>query len=130
MSEYTLSQVMQALERMVMVATVIERDGAKARVKWSEDGAESDWLAIAQLGSEVQKFWIPPTPGTQVVVISPGGDTTRGIIFPGPFMAGVPAGNFDGTFTGEGDLVASSISLVNHVHEGVTPGPGNSGKPV
>lgn len=130
MSEFTLSQVMQALERLIMVATVIERNGAKAKVKWSEDGAESDWLPIAQLGSEAQKFWIPPTAGTQVVVFSPGGNTAHGIIFPGPFAGGVPAGNFEGTFTGEGDVVASSISLVNHVHGGVTPGVGSTGKPI
>lgn len=62
-------------------------------------------------------------------VLSPGGDTTKGIVYPGPFAGGVPAGNFDGAFTGVGDVVASDISLVNHVHGGITPGPADTGKP-
>lgn len=128
MSEFSLSQIMQALERMVMVATVLERSGDKVRVEWA-DGAPSNWLKLAQLGSKDQKFWIPQNVGDQVLVLSPGGDTTKGIVYPGPFAGGVPAGNFDGTFTGIGDLVASDISLVNHVHSGITPGPADTGKP-
>ena len=128
MSEFSLSQIMAALERMVMVATVIERHGDRVRVAWG-DGAPSNWLALAQLGSKDQKFWIPQNAGDQVLVLSPGGDTTRGIVYPGPFAGGVPAGNFDGTFTGTGDVVASDISLVNHVHGGITPGPADTGVP-
>lgn len=30
----------------------------------------------------------------------------------------------------DGDVVASGVSLVNHVHSGVVPGPANTGKPV
>lgn len=128
MTEFTLSQIMQALERMIVVATVLERNGDKVKVQWA-DGAPSDWLALAQLGSKDQKFWIPQNAGDQVVVLSPGGDTTKGIVYPGPFAGGAPAGNFVGTFTGVGDVVASDISLVNHVHEGVEPGPESTGNP-
>ena len=128
MSEFTLSQIMQAVERMVMIATVVERSGDKVKVQWA-DGAPSNWLALAQLGSKDQKFWIPQNAGDQVVVLSPGGDTTKGIVYPGPFAGGAPAGNFEGTFTGTGDVVASDISLVDHVHGAVTPGPGDTGVP-
>lgn len=128
MSEFTLSQLMQAVERMIMVATVTAREGDRAKVRWA-DGAESDWLKIAQLGSEQLKFWIPPSVGTQVVVLSPGGNTAHGIIYPGPFAGGVPAGNFAGTITGAGDVVASEVSLVSHVHGGIQPGPSDTGSP-
>lgn len=130
MSEYTLSELMRRLERMVVIATVTDLDRARgrARVKWS-DSAISDWLVVAQLGSNALPVWFPPEPGTQVVVISPGGDTTNGIIYPGPFMGAPPAGNFAGNITGTGDVVASSISLVGHTHGGITPGPGNTTEP-
>lgn len=128
MSEFALSQMMQAIERMIVIATVLERSGDKVKVEWA-DGAPSDWLALAQLGSKDQKFWIPQNAGDQVLVLSPGGDTTKGIVYPGPFAGGVPAGNFVGTFTGVGDVVASDISLVDHVHGGITPGPADTGKP-
>jgi len=128
MSEFAISQIMQAVERMVMVATVTQRSGDRVKVKWA-DGAESGWLALAQLGSSAQKFWIPQNAGDQVVVLSPGGDTTKGIVYPGPFAGGVPSGNFNGTFTGTGDVVASGISLTGHVHGGILPGGANTAGP-
>jgi phage baseplate assembly protein gpV len=128
MSDYTLSELMRRVERMVVVATVTARDGKKVKVAWA-DGVESGWLSLAQLGSKDQKFWIPQNAGDQVVVLSPGGDTTKGLVYPGPFAGAAPAGNFDGTFTGVGDVVASDISLVNHVHPGDGLGPGDTGKP-
>ena len=128
MSDYALSELMRRVERMVVVATVTAREGKKVKVAWA-DGVESGWLSLAQLGSKDQKFWIPQNAGDQVVVLSPGGDTTKGIVYPGPFAGAAPAGNFDGTFTGVGDVVASGISLVNHVHPGDGSGPGDTGKP-
>jgi len=130
MSDYSLSELMRRLERVVVVTTVIELDrgNARAKVEWA-DGAPSGWLPVAQLGSNELKVWFPPEPGTQVVVLSPGGDTTKGIIYPGPFKGGPPAGNFDGQIVGVGDIIASDISLVTHVHGGIVPGPGETGEP-
>lgn len=128
MSEYTLAHLLQAVERMVMIATVTARNADRVKVTWG-DGAESDWLPLAQLGSKDQQFWIPQNAGDQVVVLSPGGDTTRGIVYPGPFCGGAPAGNFAGTFTGTGDVVASGISLTKHTHGGVIPGGASTSPP-
>lgn len=130
MSDYAISEILRRIERMVVVTTVVELDRAngRAKVKWA-DQATSDWLPIAQLGSNALKVWFPPEAGTQVVVLSPGGDTTKGIVYPGPFMGAPPAGNFEGLITGTGDVTASGISLVNHVHGGILPGPSDTGKP-
>ncbi|MCA0905137.1 phage baseplate assembly protein V [Ruegeria marisrubri] len=151
MSEYALSQALQMLERLIVISTVVELDrpNARAKVDWG-NGAKSDWLPIAQLGSESLKFWIPPEPGTQVIVLSPGGDTTRGIILPGPFSGAPPAGNFEGDVSGkgnltldqgdaqlktgsvvvdQGDVSGAGVSLKRHVHSGVSQGPDDTGSP-
>lgn len=41
-----------------------------------------------------------------------------------------PDAHFTGTIHADGDIVAGTVSLQNHVNSGVQPGPGNSGKPV
>lgn len=128
MDDYALARLQQAVERMILIATVVERDGDKAKVEWAE-GVQSDWLKIAQLGSEELKLWIPPNPGTQVVVFSPGGDTTKGVIFPGPFAGAVPAGNLAGHLTGTGDITVEGISHVNHTHGGILAGPSSTDPP-
>ncbi|WP_233494646.1 phage baseplate assembly protein V [Ruegeria sp. A3M17] len=144
MSDYATAQLMQIVERLIMVSTVVEvdRGNARAKVDWG-NGAASAWLPIAQLGSEALKFWIPPTVGTQVIVLSPGGDTTRGIILAGPFASAPPAGNFEGDISGKGnvavsdgdvtvsggDVIAEGVSLVTHIHGEVAPGPSDTGNP-
>ena len=40
-----------------------------------------------------------------------------------------PSVHFTGDITVEGDVTASGISLVNHVHGGITPGGDNTGAP-
>jgi len=130
MSDYSLSELMRRLERVVVITTVIELDrgNARAKVEWA-DGAPSGWLPVAQLGSNALKVWFPPEAGTQVVVLSPGGDTTKGIIYPGPFAGAPPDGNIAGTITGEGDVVVSDISLVTHLHGGVVSGSARTDEP-
>lgn len=130
MNDRMLLELARRVDRMVVVATVsqLDRGAARAKVKWSED-AESDWLAVAQLGSADLPFWFPPSVGTQVVVMSPGGETTKGIIYPGPFAGSPPAGNFIGTILGAGDVIVSDISLVGHVHPGIDRGVADSDPP-
>ena len=128
MDNFTAGQMMQAIERMVQFATVVERAGKNVRVRWSS-GGESAWLPLAQLGSASLKFWIPQDAGDQVLVLSPGGDTVRGVVYPGPIIGAAPAGNFSGVISGTGDVVASGVSLVSHVHGGVNRGRSNTDPP-
>ncbi len=129
-NDYHLQELARLVGRLVMEAVVTERDGARAKVDWG-DGVISDWLRIAQLGSGALKFWIPCEPGDPVVVLSPGGNTARGVIYPGPFLGGLAPGvNLTGELTGDGDVVVSGVSLVKHKHSAVRVGPDESGPPV
>lgn len=159
MSDYATSELMRVVERIVMIATVSELDPANACAKVSFGGdAISDWLPFVQLGSKDVRIWCPPVVGSQVVVFSPGGDTTKGLIFPGPYEQAAPddratslrismpgidlqmndgiaflsltTAHVKGDIIVDGDVVASGVSLINHVHDGIKPGPANTGKPV
>jgi phage baseplate assembly protein gpV len=152
-SAFEIAQLAQAIERVVMVGTVTEIDAPAARVRVSlGTDAVSDWLPFVQFGSATVRVWIPPVVGSQVTVFSPGGDTTRGLVFPGPFDGSAPddrteavrismpgvdlelvggvlrvlAGSID---VPNGDVVASGVSLVNHTHGGIKPGPGSTAVP-
>jgi phage baseplate assembly protein gpV len=152
-SAFEIAQLAQAIERVVMVGTVTDIDAPAARVRVSlGTDAVSDWLPFVQFGSAAVRVWIPPVVGSQVTVFSPGGDTTRGLVFPGPYdgsapdnrtsavrisMPGVDLELVDGVMrviagsieVPNGDVVASGISLVNHTHGGIEPGPGSTGAP-
>lgn len=159
MGEFETSELQRRLSRMVMLGTVLELDAAEARVRVAfGGGAESAWLPFAQVGSKDVRIWAPPVVGSQVLVLSPGGETAAGVVIPGPYDGAAPDGaagamrismpGFDmrveggtavidvatATFSGDvvvdGDVIASGVSLVSHVHGGVTPGGGNSGGPV
>ena len=91
MDERGLSEALLRLERMVVIATVVDLDtaAARARVRFSSE-AISAWLPFSQLGSRDVRIWCPPVIGSQVLVLSPGGDTTRGVILPGPYDGAAP----------------------------------------
>lgn len=84
-------EALRKIERMVIVATVVDLDTAatKARVEIAP-GVISNWLSFIQLGSKDVRIWCPPVIGSQVVVLSPGGDTANGLILPGPYEGAAP----------------------------------------
>jgi len=158
MNERVVSDLSQRLNRMVIVGTVEELDGAAALVKVRfGPEAVSDWLPIVQLGSKDVSIWAPPMRGTQVIVLSPGGDTTKGLVMPGPYSGNAPdnradavritmpgcdidisggeakvtvaTARFSGDVIVDGDVVAGGISLRNHIHGGVLPGAADTDKP-
>jgi len=157
-SNLALSEVMRIVERMVIIGTVVEFDPAVAKARVSLGaGVVSGWLAIAQMGSKDVRIWVPLVVGSQVVVFSPGGDTARGIVYPGPYDGAAPDDRdssirlsmpgvdiavnggvatvslttmkVTGNIIVDGDVIASGISLVNHVHGGVQGGGSSTGGP-
>ena len=72
---------------LIRIGTVASVDGATARVVFQE-GTESAALPVAAPRAGGIHLWAPPTPGEQVVVACPGGDTSQGII-----VGSVPSGS-------------------------------------
>lgn len=160
MSDFALSDTMRRVEQVVKIATVAEINGPNGAVKvrWGPgDDAVSDWLQMGQLGSKDVRIWVPQTVGSQVIVLSEGGDTAKGIVMPGPWAGNAPDDRpeslritmpgldlevadgkvtftaadveFSGNIKVVGDAEIGGISFLEHVHGGIAPGGGDTDPP-
>ena len=76
-----LSDLTRLLQNLIRLGTIAEVKGAKARVQLGPT-LTTEWLNWATRRAGSTRTWSAPTVGEQVVVLSPGGDLTRGIILP------------------------------------------------
>ena len=77
-----LSDLLRLLQNLIRLGTVAEAKGAKARVRLGPT-LTTEWLKWPTRRAGSTRTWSAPTVGEQVIVFSPGGDLTRGIIVPG-----------------------------------------------
>ena len=69
------------LHGVVRIGTVTEVDSGAARARVSLGGdAVSGWIPFTAMRAGTLNAWSPVSVGEQVVVASPGGDTTQGVI--------------------------------------------------
>ena len=76
-----LSDLLRLLQNLIRLGTIAEVKGAKARVRLGPT-LTTEWLKWATRRAGSTRTWSVPTVGEQVIVFSPGGDLTRGIILP------------------------------------------------
>mgnify|MGYP001153834275 CR=1 FL=1 len=76
-----LSDLTRLLQNLIRLGTIAEVNGAKARVQLGPN-LTTEWLKWATRRAGSTRTWSVPTVGEQVIVFSPGGDLTRGIIVP------------------------------------------------
>ncbi|MDZ5634475.1 phage baseplate assembly protein V [Janthinobacterium sp. GMG1] len=76
-----LSDLTRLLQNLIRLGTIAEVKGAKARVRLGPT-LTTEWLKWATPRAGSTRTWSAPTVGEQVIVFSPGGDLTRGIILP------------------------------------------------
>ncbi|MDN2669794.1 phage baseplate assembly protein V [Janthinobacterium sp. SUN026] len=76
-----LSDLLRLLQNLIRLGTIAEVKGAKARVRLGPN-LITEWLNWATRRAGSTRTWSAPTVGEQVIVFSPGGDLTRGIIVP------------------------------------------------
>ena len=75
------SDLLRLLQNLIRLGTIAEVKGAKARVRLGPT-LTTEWLNWATRRAGSTRTWSAPTVGEQVIVFSPGGDLTRGIIVP------------------------------------------------
>ncbi len=76
-----LSNLSRLLQNLIRLGTIAQVDGAKARVQLGPK-LTTEWLNWITQRAGSTCTWSAPTVGEQVIVFSPGGDLTRGIILP------------------------------------------------
>src|SRR5450830_2110162 len=76
-----LSDIFRLLQNLIRLGTIAEVDGAKARVQLGPN-LTTEWLKWITPRAGSTRTWSAPTVGEQVIVLSPGGDLTRGMIVP------------------------------------------------
>ena len=76
-----LSDLLRLLQNLIRLGTIAEVNGAKARVRLGPT-LTTEWLKWATRRAGSTRTWSAPIVGEQVIVFSPGGDLTRGIILP------------------------------------------------
>ena len=79
-----LTEILRLLQNLIRLGTVAEVEGAKARVQLGPT-LTTEWLKWITPRAGSTRTWSAPTVGEQVVVLSPGGDLTRGTILPAVF---------------------------------------------
>jgi phage baseplate assembly protein V len=140
------------LAQMGVVEEVQFDNPPKARVRVGE--LLTGWLRMGtRRAGDAHESWAYSV-GEEVLVISTSGNMAQGVIVcalaNGANAAQAAAGTFKTTYPGgeiieiaggvvtitapgnvivNGDVIANGISLINHVHGGITPGPTDTGKP-
>ncbi|KHA76764.1 oxidoreductase [Janthinobacterium lividum] len=76
-----LSDLLRLLQNLIRLGTIAEVNGAKARVRLGPT-LTTEWLKWATRRAGSTCTWSAPTVGEQVIVFSPGGELTRGVILP------------------------------------------------
>ena len=114
---------------------------ARARVKVGE--MEIPNVHVGQLAAGGMSLWWMPEEGEQVMIGAPGGDLSQAVVMAALYASNAPSSDpqtplfelqggeihFNGTLVVTGDVIASGISLVTHVHSGVETGGGTTGEP-
>jgi len=138
------------LTNTVQLGRIVSIDTATMRVRVQIGDLATHAIPVAQLASGAIRMHWMPSPGEQVVVFAPGGDMARafvqgsvpqsgGAVAPDATTPTIDLGGgtlsivgnltVEGNITVTGDVTASGISLVTHVHDGVTAGPSLTGAP-
>lgn len=122
------------------VVTATDPDGSMAKVQIGDLSTPMIKVGMMRAGN-YRIAWMP-SKGEQVLVIAPSGDLAQAVIACSIPTAAMSAHaqqphidlrgdemHVNGTIIVSGDVIASGISLVNHIHGGVKAGPSTTGKP-
>jgi phage baseplate assembly protein V len=101
---------------LVRFGNVTAVDAGNARVKVSFGGESvSAWLPFMVQRAGGALIWAPPVVGEQVVVASPGGETSQGVVLGSVFGGGFSAPSGDGgsfeVHLGSSKVVVTSDSI-------------------
>lgn len=91
------SESERQLSNLIRIGTITELDEAAARVRVRVAGGVTDWLPWVTARAGATRTWSAPRQGEQVVVLSPYGDLSQGVVLPAIYQDahGAPANTKD-----------------------------------
>lgn len=84
-------ELLRRLENLVRQGTILDVDTASALVRVQTGGLSTAWLPWFERRAGDVSTWCLPSVGEQCVVISPGGETTAGLVLVGLYSDAHPA---------------------------------------
>lgn len=88
---FALAETHRVLANMIRIGVVSELDEANARVKVTTGGFTTDWLPWTASRAGATRTWSAPRAGEQVIVLSPYGDPSQGVVLPSIYQDDHPA---------------------------------------
>lgn len=89
--DYGIAESHRILANLIRIGVVSELDEANARVKVTTGGFTTDWLPWTASRAGATRTWSAPRAGEQVVVLSPYGDPSQGVVIPSIYQDDHPA---------------------------------------
>lgn len=90
-SSFRNSETGRRLASIIRIGTVVEADYQKARVRVAFGAAVSDWLPWITFRAGGDHTWWAPEVGEQVIVLSPSGEISGGVVLGSMFSTDHPA---------------------------------------
>lgn len=79
---FAISELSRKLANIIRIGLVKEIDYEKARVRVKVGEFLTDWLPWITYRAGEEKSWSPPSIDEQVIVLSPGGELSLGVVLP------------------------------------------------
>lgn len=87
---FAISELNRKLANIIRVGLVKEIDYEKARVRVKVGEFLTDWLPWITYRAGEDKSWSPPSIDEQVIVLSPGGELSSGVVLPAIYQEKYP----------------------------------------
>lgn len=121
-----VSELQRQQGNLIRLGTIAEVDLAAARCRVTSGDVQSDFVPwfVPRAGAVIE--WSAPSPGEQVVLLCPGGDTTGAVALRGVYSDAHPAPDSSGTrhLTRYPDGAALEYDHAAHALKATLPGGG------
>jgi phage baseplate assembly protein V len=95
MTENT-AEILRMIQNLIAIGTITDTDHARALVKVDVNGRKSQWLPVPGVIGQNHRGTNHMRKGTQVVVASPSGDPSNGVILQVLYSGSLPSVSTDG----------------------------------
>ncbi len=99
MNHYEITELQRNVANIIRIGTIAEADYTNAKVRVQIGELLTNWLDFISFRAAPVTVWCPPEIGEQVLVVSPGGDLSQGIVMPALYQQSFPASAATPTIT-------------------------------